>query len=79
MPNFFMREISVVRLIPMRAAAPSGPPTRPLVNFRVPTISSCSLAVPAVVAEFSDGSLQRGAAGKDHRTLDEIFQLTNIP
>ena len=24
MPNFFIREISVVRLIPMRAAAPSG-------------------------------------------------------
>src|SRR5258708_39746281 len=39
MPNFFMREISVVRLIPMRAAAPSGPPTRPLVTLKRRTIS----------------------------------------
>jgi hypothetical protein len=37
MPNVFMREISVVRLIPMRAAA-SGPPTRPLVTPRILTI-----------------------------------------
>ena len=44
MPNFFMREISVVRLIPMRAAAPSGPPTRPLVTLRRRTISSRSSA-----------------------------------
>lgn len=28
--NFFIRERSVVRLMPMRAAAPSTPPTRPL-------------------------------------------------
>jgi len=35
MPNFFMREISVVRLMSMRAAAPSGPATRPLVTFRI--------------------------------------------
>lgn len=28
--NFFIRESSVVRLMPMRAAAPSAPPTRPL-------------------------------------------------
>ena len=42
MPNFFMREISVVRLIPMRAAAPSGPPTRPLVSLKRRTISSRS-------------------------------------
>src|SRR5580700_5944056 len=39
MPNFFMRDRSVVRLIPMRAAAPSGPPTRPLVTLRMRTIS----------------------------------------
>ena len=52
MPNFFMREMSVVRLIPMRAAAPPGPPTRPLVTFRMRTISSRSLAsrVPATGA-----------------------------
>jgi len=87
MPNFFMREISVVRLMSMRAAAPSGPPTHPLVTFRTRTISSCSLAsrvpttgaFPAVVAQFSNRSLQRRAVGKDHRTLDEVFQLTNIP
>jgi AIR synthase related protein, N-terminal domain len=42
MPNRFMREISVVRLIPMRAAAPSGPPTRPLVTLSRRTISSRS-------------------------------------
>jgi hypothetical protein len=29
MPNFFMREIMVVRFMPMRAAAPSGPAIRP--------------------------------------------------
>jgi hypothetical protein len=39
MPNFFMREISVVRLIRMRAAH-SEPPTRPLVSVRARTISS---------------------------------------
>ena len=44
MPNFFIREISVVRLIPMRAAAPSGPPTLPLVTLRMRRISSRSLA-----------------------------------
>jgi hypothetical protein len=38
MPNFFMREISVVRLMSMRAAAPSGPATRPFVIFRMRTI-----------------------------------------
>jgi hypothetical protein len=30
MPNFFMREISVVRFMSIRAAAPSGPATRRL-------------------------------------------------
>ena len=34
--------------------------------------------VPAIVAQFADRSLERRTAGKDHRTLDEIFQLTNI-
>jgi hypothetical protein len=43
-PSFFRREISVVRLMSMRAAAPSGPPTRPFVTFRVRTISSRSSA-----------------------------------
>ena len=38
MPNFFIREISVVRLMSMRAAAPSGPATRPFVTFRMRTI-----------------------------------------
>src|ERR1035437_8640258 len=38
MPSFFMREISVVRLRPARAAAPSVPPTRPLVSSRMPVI-----------------------------------------
>jgi len=46
MPNFFMREISVVRLIPMRAAAPSGPPTRRLVTLKRRTISSRSAQWP---------------------------------
>src|ERR1700758_3846882 len=40
MPNFFMRDRSVVRLIPMRAAAPSAPPTRPLLSPSARTISS---------------------------------------
>src|SRR5260221_4570565 len=30
MPNFLIREISVVRLIAIRTAAPSAPPTRPI-------------------------------------------------
>src|SRR5437660_620680 len=48
-PSFFMREIRVVRLIPMRAAAPFGPATRPFVIFSTRTASSRSLAsrVPA--------------------------------
>src|SRR5713226_9363762 len=41
-PSFFMREISVVRLSPIRAAAPSVPATRPLVAFRIRKISSRS-------------------------------------
>ena len=48
-PSFFMRAIRVVRLRPMRAAAPSAPATRPLVIFKMRTISSRSFAsrVPA--------------------------------
>ena len=42
MPNFFIRVSKVVRLSPKRAAAPFGPPTRPLVSFRIRTILSCS-------------------------------------
>lgn len=40
MPSFFMREISVVRLIPMRTAAPCGPATRPFASFRMRRMSS---------------------------------------
>src|SRR6266404_8446761 len=48
-PSFFMREIRVVRLISIRAAAPSVPATRPSVILSTRTISSRSLAsrVPA--------------------------------
>ena len=53
-PNFFMRAIKVVRLSPMRAAAPSGPATRPLVVFKTRTISSRSFdsRVPAIGVVF---------------------------
>src|SRR6266481_846190 len=34
--------------------------------------------VPAIVAQFTDRSLERRTTGKDHRTLDEVFQLANI-
>ena len=49
MPSFFMREMSVVRLSPIRAAAPPAPPTRPAVSFKMRTISSRSFhsRVPA--------------------------------
>lgn len=40
MPNFFIRESSVVRLTPMRAAAPSAPPTWPLLSVSARTICS---------------------------------------
>ena len=33
MPNFFMRDIKVVRFNPRRVAAPFGPPTRPPVSL----------------------------------------------
>ena len=74
MPNFFMREISVVRLMSMRAAAPSGPATRPFVTFRMRTISLRSLAsrvsitgtvLPLLVSSLI-GASQRRAMGKDH-------------
>jgi len=42
MPSFFMREIRVVRLRPRRAAAPSGPATRPFVSLSTRRISSRS-------------------------------------
>src|SRR5216683_726453 len=46
-PIFFIRVSKVVRLRPKRAAAPFGPPTRPLVSFRIRTILSCSSKLPA--------------------------------
>jgi hypothetical protein len=42
-PSFFMREISVVRLTPIRIAAPLGPATRPCVSSSTRRISSRSL------------------------------------
>src|SRR5258708_8745620 len=33
---------------------------------------------PAVVAQFSDRSLQCRAGSKDHRPLDEVLHLTNV-
>jgi len=59
-PSLFMRETNVVRLTSIRAAAPSGPATRPFVIFRKRTISSRSFAsrvpaigvCPAIVAQF---------------------------
>src|ERR1700677_1183200 len=42
MPTFFIRVSKVVRLSPNRAAAPFGPPTRPLDSLRIRTIRSCS-------------------------------------
>src|ERR1700727_1348722 len=50
MPSLFMREINVVRLTSMRAAAPLGPATRPFVTLRMRIISSRSFAsrVPAI-------------------------------
>src|SRR5258708_7429626 len=50
MPNFLMREISVVRLIAIRAAAPSGPPTRPFVSRRTRMISSRSFSSNSLAA-----------------------------
>jgi len=41
-PSLFIRVSRVVRFNPMRAAAPSAPPTRPLVSFKICTILSCS-------------------------------------
>src|SRR6266704_3459539 len=41
-PSFFIRVIRVVRFSPMRAAAPSGPPTRPFVSLRMRMIAFCS-------------------------------------
>ena len=80
MPNFFMREIMEKRS-PVRACYstvcdfqhPDG--LVAFIRFARPSHWSG----PAVVAQFTDWSLQRRAVGKDHRTLDEILQLTNIP
>src|ERR1700758_84926 len=48
-PNFFMREISVVRFGSIRTAAPPLPPTRPFVTLRAWTIRlrSTAFSVPA--------------------------------
>src|SRR6202040_828754 len=40
MPNLVIREKKVVRFIPRRAAAPAGPPTRPLHAVSARTIAS---------------------------------------
>ena len=45
MPNFLIREMRVLRLMPIRAAAPVAPPTRPLLSVSARSISSrCFLA-----------------------------------
>src|ERR1700676_461347 len=47
-PSFFIRVSKVVRFRPKRAAAPFGPPTCPLVSFRIRTIVFCSSEFLAV-------------------------------
>src|SRR6202034_2960630 len=47
-PIFFIRVIRVVRFRPKRAAAPEGPPTRPLVSLRTRIILFCSSMLPAL-------------------------------
>jgi hypothetical protein len=47
-PSFFIRVSRVVRFRPKRAAAPFGPPTCPLVSFRIRTIVFCSSEFLAV-------------------------------
>src|SRR6266850_2702943 len=87
MPNFFVRAISVVRLISIRAAAPFGASysfacdfqdADNLLAFMGFARAHHHRGVPAIVAQFADRSLERRTAGKDHRTLDEVFQLANI-
>src|SRR6266481_784339 len=53
MPNFLIREMRVLRLMPMRAAAPVAPPTRPLLSVSARTISSrCFLALSSATLLF---------------------------
>src|SRR5207253_3486076 len=62
-PSFFMREIRVVRLRPMRAAAPSAPPTRPRVSFRMRRNSSRWLESGIAATAFSAEPLPRSDTG----------------
>jgi hypothetical protein len=83
MANFFMGEVSVVRLIPMRAP-PVGTCYSPACDFQdadnlVAVIGFVRAGgVSDAVAEFSGRSAQRRAMSKDHRTFDEVFQLANV-
>jgi len=53
MPNFLIRETRVLRLMPIRAAAPVAPPTRPLLSVSARSISSrCLLAQLSVTLLF---------------------------
>jgi len=56
---FRMRDCKVVRLNPSRAAAPSGPPTRPPVSFSTSRINARSVAFEV----FSGWSAKATAAG----------------
>jgi hypothetical protein len=62
-PSVFMRVISVVRLSPIRSAAPFAPPTRPLVSLRTRRILSRSsnFSIDAGVA-FKESSGSSGIA-----------------
>jgi hypothetical protein len=87
MPIFFMREISVVRLISMRDAGTVGACYSPVCDSQDADdlIAFICFArarhrnVPAVVAQFIDRSMQRRPMRKDHRTLDEIVSSRIFP
>jgi len=79
-----MRVMRVVRWMPMRAAAPSAPPTRPLLSVRARTISSRCFWAYSSVALFpfraalkrsSYSSLLRSAYHPDRRYHIRITQV----
>ena len=87
---FRMRDCSVVRFIPKRAAAPSGPPTWPFASSSAFRILAC-LALGDAAGDFTCGGpgtavpispamghLTHAAAGQDDRPLQHVLQFADV-
>src|SRR5713226_7163049 len=71
MPSLRILELSVVRLSPRRAAAPSGPAINPLVSRRTRRLFSHGL-------QLRQGGAKHATLRQDYGALNEVFQFAHI-